>query len=218
MIRSTQPGAGKRGAAAPAVRSVLTVELALGDPDLAQRVRDMLTERAGFGVAGADDAHKPEVMIVDASTSWADRRAEDVPVLALADGADAVAALYTGATAVLPADTDARALRAAVRAAALGLTTLAPELRQHLLGDLGEVVGRPDSADDLEVPAPSLTVREMEVLRLLAEGASNKAIARSLGITPHTAKFHVAAIAAKLGAAGRTDAVARAVSLGLVMV
>lgn len=218
MSRSPQPGAGTRGAAAPAGRSVLTVELALGDVDLDRRVRDMLTERAGFALAGAEDARKPEVRIVDTSASWADRGPEDVPILALADGAEAMAALYAGATAVLPADTDARALRAAVRAAALGLTTLAPDLRRHLLGDLEEMLGRPDGVADMEVPAPSLTVREMEVLRLLAEGASNKAISRSLGITPHTAKFHVAAIAAKLGAAGRTDAVARAVSLGLVMV
>jgi DNA-binding CsgD family transcriptional regulator len=56
------------------------------------------------------------------------------------------------------------------------------------------------------------------VLRLLAEGASNKSIARRLGITPHTAKFHVASIVAKLGATGRTDAVAKAMRLGLVMI
>ena len=53
-----------------------------------------------------------------------------------------------------------------------------------------------------------LTPREHEVLQLLAQGASNKAIARRLDITPHTAKFHVASIVAKLGATGRTDAVA----------
>ena len=60
--------------------------------------------------------------------------------------------------------------------------------------------------------------RELQVLRLLAEGASNKSIARRLGITPHTAKFHVASIVAKLGATGRTDAVAKAMRLGLVMI
>jgi DNA-binding CsgD family transcriptional regulator len=56
------------------------------------------------------------------------------------------------------------------------------------------------------------------VLRLLADGASNKSIARHLDITPHTAKFHVASIVAKLGAKGRTDAVAKAMRLGLVMI
>ena len=62
-----------------------------------------------------------------------------------------------------------------------------------------------------------LTPRELEVLRLLAEGASNKLIARRLSISSHTAKFHVASIAAKLDATGRTDAVAQAVRLGLIM-
>ena len=56
------------------------------------------------------------------------------------------------------------------------------------------------------------------MLRLLAEGASNKSIPRHLGITPHTAKFHVASIVAKLGATGRTDAVAKAMRSGLVMI
>ncbi len=55
-----------------------------------------------------------------------------------------------------------------------------------------------------------LTPRELEVLTLLAEGMSNKAIARRLGISVHTAKFHVGALIDKLDAVGRTDAVAHA--------
>jgi DNA-binding NarL/FixJ family response regulator len=105
-------------------------------------------------------------------------------------------------------------LRTAVRAAALGLTTLPAELRYALVGEAGG--RRLDGEDD--TPGAGLTARELQVLQLLAEGASNKAIARRLGITPHTAKFHVAAIAGKLGASGRTDAVAKAMRLGLVMV
>jgi DNA-binding CsgD family transcriptional regulator len=58
----------------------------------------------------------------------------------------------------------------------------------------------------------------LQVLQLLAAGESNKAIARRLGISPHTAKFHVASLAGKLGASGRTDAVAKAMRLGLVMI
>jgi 4-aminobutyrate aminotransferase-like enzyme len=61
------------------------------------------------------------------------------------------------------------------------------------------------------------TGREMEVLALLAEGASNKAIAKKLDISVHTAKFHVASILEKLDATGRTDAVSHAVRLGLLM-
>jgi DNA-binding CsgD family transcriptional regulator len=79
-----------------------------------------------------------------------------------------------------------------------------------------EVLWKSDVED--EPPPIELTARELQVLRLLAEGASNKSIARRLGITPHTAKFHVASIVAKLGATGRTDAVAKAMRLGLIMI
>jgi DNA-binding CsgD family transcriptional regulator len=62
----------------------------------------------------------------------------------------------------------------------------------------------------------SLTGREAEVLALIAEGASNKMIARRLGISVHTAKFHVAAVLDKLDAGSRADAVAQAVRLGVL--
>ena len=61
-----------------------------------------------------------------------------------------------------------------------------------------------------------LTSRELEVLALLAEGASNKVIARRLGISVHTAKFHVASLLDKLDAVGRTDAVAHAARRGVI--
>ena len=61
-----------------------------------------------------------------------------------------------------------------------------------------------------------LTARELEVLALVAEGLPNKMIATALGISDQTVKFHVAAIIGKLGAGNRTDAVRRAVRLGLV--
>jgi DNA-binding CsgD family transcriptional regulator len=69
------------------------------------------------------------------------------------------------------------------------------------------------SAADDEV---LLTPRELEVLTLLAEGLSNKAIARRLGISVHTAKFHVGALIDKLDAVGRTDAVAHAARRGVI--
>jgi DNA-binding CsgD family transcriptional regulator len=61
-----------------------------------------------------------------------------------------------------------------------------------------------------------LTPRERDVLLLLAEGASNKAIARRLGISVHTAKFHVGSLLEKLDATGRTDAVTHAARLGVI--
>lgn len=62
----------------------------------------------------------------------------------------------------------------------------------------------------------ALTVREREVLALLVEGASNKVIANRLGISVHTAKYHVGSLIDKLDAIGRTDAVAHAARLGVI--
>jgi DNA-binding NarL/FixJ family response regulator len=73
-----------------------------------------------------------------------------------------------------------------------------------------------DVASDDGPPVERLTGRETQVLELMAEGLPNKAIARELGISDQTVKFHVSSIAGKLGAANRTDAVRRAVRRGLI--
>jgi DNA-binding NarL/FixJ family response regulator len=72
-----------------------------------------------------------------------------------------------------------------------------------------------EDLEEMALPEP-LTSREVQVLELLAEGLSNKAIAARLGISDQTVKFHVASITGKLGAANRTDAVRRAVRRGLI--
>lgn len=71
-----------------------------------------------------------------------------------------------------------------------------------------------DTSSDL--PHEALTPREIEVLELLAEGLSNKGIATRLRISDQTVKFHVASLAAKLGASNRTDTVRRAARRGLI--
>jgi DNA-binding NarL/FixJ family response regulator len=71
-------------------------------------------------------------------------------------------------------------------------------------------------SDSLKPPPVSLTPREIEVLRLLADGASNKLIAHKLGISDHTVKFHVTSILSKLNAGTRTEAVTLGVRMGLV--
>ena len=78
-----------------------------------------------------------------------------------------------------------------------------------------EAAGAPETLDSLEA-RETLTAREIQVLELLAEGLSNKAIAARLGISDQTVKFHVAAVSGKLGAVNRTDAVRRAVRRGLI--
>jgi len=106
-----------------------------------------------------------------------------------------------------------------------------PVLADRLVLLLGGVAGltlaAPGQAADLaivtrmaagarEPPEVELTPRELDVLALMAEGASNKAIARQLGISVHTAKFHVGSILDKLDATGRTDAVAHAARRGVI--
>jgi DNA-binding CsgD family transcriptional regulator len=107
-----------------------------------------------------------------------------------------------------------------------------PALADRLSALLGAVpglrLGRPGERADAALVAPggealsgvpeelALTPRETEVLALLAEGASNKLIARRLAISVHTAKFHVGSLLDKLDATGRTDALAHAVRLGLI--
>ena len=87
------------------------------------------------------------------------------------------------------------------------------------LADAGEAADLAVVAREQPVVAGAdaeLTPREQEVLALLAEGASNKVIARRLGISVHTAKFHVGSLLDKLDATGRTDAVAHAARLGVI--
>ena len=80
------------------------------------------------------------------------------------------------------------------------------------VGVVDEEAGPPSPA----AAAGPFTPREAQVLELLAEGASNKAIARRLGISVHTAKFHVGSLLDKLDATGRTDSVAHAARLGVI--
>jgi DNA-binding NarL/FixJ family response regulator len=79
------------------------------------------------------------------------------------------------------------------------------------------VAAREPPTDELHV-RETLTPRELEVLRLLAEGLSNKAIAGRLGISDQTVKFHVASICGKLGALNRTGAVRMAIERGMIEV
>ena len=90
-----------------------------------------------------------------------------------------------------------------------------PGLRLAAPGEQGTaaIVAR----DPRIMPADiALTQRELDVLALMAEGASNKMIARQLGISVHTVKFHVGSLLDKLDATGRTDAVAHAARRGVI--
>jgi DNA-binding CsgD family transcriptional regulator len=93
-----------------------------------------------------------------------------------------------------------------------------PGVRLAAPGEAADValVAAPAEAPAEASPDAVLTPRELQVLTLLAEGASNKAIAQRLGISVHTAKFHVGQVLDKLDATGRTDAVAHAARQGVI--
>ncbi|HVG47866.1 MAG TPA: LuxR C-terminal-related transcriptional regulator [Rubellimicrobium sp.] len=94
-----------------------------------------------------------------------------------------------------------------------------PGLRLAVEGEPADVAileEKGEPAGHAGAEGPDLTPREKEVLELLTEGASNKVIARRLGISVHTAKFHVGRVIDKLDATGRTDAVAHAARTGVI--
>jgi DNA-binding NarL/FixJ family response regulator len=129
------------------------------------------------------------------------------PSVLLLDAAERVGELVAaGARGVLWRDVDGERLLAAAQAVLAGATVLDEGMAALLL--------------ERKATQPSgveLTPREAEVLGLMAEGLSNKLIAARLGISDHTAKFHVNAVLDKLGAETRTEAVVRAARQGLLM-
>lgn len=97
----------------------------------------------------------------------------------------------------------------AIRVVSAGGSLLQPVVASTLLRRLS-------AREDAQPPRPRLTARELEVLRLLAEGRPNREIAAALVISERTVKFHVSSILRKLHAANRTEAVAVAAQQGLV--
>jgi DNA-binding NarL/FixJ family response regulator len=193
--------------------SAIALELSIDDGELAERVRMMLITSPGIELLDPDDGRVPQVRITDGAVELA----PNLPVIVLSDASGAIEALQAGASAVLSECAGRDILCTAIRATAQGLILWSAEFREHLAQASGPR-GALESDPEDEPPPAELTAREVQVLRLLTEGASNKSIGRRLGITPHTAKFHVASILAKLGATGRTDAVAKAMRLALVMI
>ncbi|TIO07366.1 helix-turn-helix transcriptional regulator [Mesorhizobium sp.] len=206
----------------------LTVLVALGDAARSEHLSATLAASDDLLpiVAGSSDSgERADVAVIDDNVleGWAQEGgATDlaIPQVLLSQRASRHRLADT-VFAVLPAAADDLLIAAAVRLAAAGYRISGagrPLSDQHDdfafhdddLFDEGSVDDRSDR--------PSLSPRESEVLALLAEGAPNKVIARRLNISVHTAKFHVAAILIKLGAANRTDAIAIAMRQGLVLV
>ncbi|RUW63534.1 helix-turn-helix transcriptional regulator [Mesorhizobium sp. M7A.F.Ca.US.008.03.1.1] len=196
-----------------AVSRRLVVLIALGDASRA--------ERLAASLAASDDLSpvvvgRADVAIVDDSSG--DAVPASIPRVLLSGRAN-VERPAGEVLAVLPAGADDLLIAAAARLAAAGYRISGDgRSGRHERFNTGDGEPFEDEASDEHVVRPSLSPREGEVLALLAEGAPNKVIARRLNISVHTAKFHVAAILIKLGAANRTDAIAIAMRQGLVLV
>lgn len=135
--------------------------------------------------------------------------------LVLTDTADPIwiaQALRDGVRAILPRTASGAEIVAALEAVAAGLVVLQRDSVALV------VPGRANENRELP-PAPHqpLTPRELQALRMLADGHANKTIAWKMGISEHTVKFHVASIFSKLNVSTRTEAVTIGVRLGLVL-
>jgi DNA-binding NarL/FixJ family response regulator len=127
-------------------------------------------------------------------------------------------ALRAGASGFLLKDVTAERLFDAVRVVASGEALLAPAVTRRLISEFTRLRPVPE-AQGAASPAAlgTLTPRETEVLRLVAEGLSNPEVARRLVVTEETVKTHVSRILAKLGLRDRTQAVVAAYESGLVV-
>lgn len=175
----------------------------LGEQPWVQRC---VAARSGAEALALLDSVQPDVALVDlflAGESGADvcasiRKASPATRVLLISGAgrmSAAAARAAGASGFVSKDSDAGELARAVRRVGLGMTVFAPAPEQ---------------------PAVLLTEREREVLRLIAAGSTNREIAQTLFLSPHTVKEHTSAVYRKLGARNRAEAVQRAQRLGLL--
>lgn len=120
--------------------------------------------------------------------------------------------LTLGVRGLLPISASAAEIAAAIQAAASGLTVFHSDFQRDLFD---ERWGMRSELDGEKID--SLTVREKEVLDLLSQGFSNRAIAAKLHLSEHTIKFHIGTIFEKLNASSRTEAVAIGLRQGLIM-
>lgn len=200
--------------------------LVVAEDNLARAgLSSLISEFPGIIVAGQTSAstdltedielYRPDIIVwdlgYDASgpLEWLAAATESgVPVVVLSPDADiALAASFHGICGFLPRDIEGHVLLAAIRASAEGLVTIDTRFKDVLLG-----VREPSQ----ESMAEPLTPRETEVLQLVAQGMTNKAIALRLSISEHTVKFHVTSILSKMNARSRAEAVTIGTRLGLV--
>ncbi|MBV9152192.1 MAG: response regulator transcription factor [Alphaproteobacteria bacterium] len=175
--------------AQPASRRVLRVTIAAADP-VRRAGLAAIVAAAGHGISEAPD--QSDVVLADGIAPGTG------PPAVILGGTD------TTEPGLLPGDASAEQIDAAIRAVAAGLSVRPVE------------VPRPAFQVAAEPEQNLLTPREVEVLAAIGNGLSNKAVARQLGISQHTVKFHVEALLRKLDAASRAEAVHKGLQQRLI--
>ncbi len=163
----------------------------------AARRQELTALLEASGHVPVDDA--PDVVLCDIAPGVVVPGEAEAPVIVLTNRAPP----GDPPAGILGREVSARQLDLAVRAVAAGLLVRAPGLPQAAGFGAAEEV-------------PPLTPRETEILTLVGEGMSNKAVARRLGISVHTVKFHLEALFAKLDATSRAEAVAKGLRGGIL--
>ena len=200
--------------------------------ELAIRVVGALPAIAG---ASAYIEHwQPDVVLIDLDRQHAEPLIEmlsgnfaDVAVVVLAEQAQpgwSARMLRAGVASILSRDSSPEQIAAAVRAAAEELIILGQDVAQGLLASslsMGTAKtvfeDREKGTEQMEPMLEELTRREMEVLRMVADGLSNREIAARLSVSEHTIKFHISSVLGKLGASSRTEAVTQGIKRGLIL-
>lgn len=157
-------------------------------------------------ISSAIDTSDATVILIE-QDALADFSEVEIPIVLLIEESSAVADyLQSNVHSILPSDVSREQLIEAIKATSAGLTVLHPDLVEALL------IPTARSSE----PAP-LTPREIEVLRMLAEGLGNKAIAQHLNLSEHTVKFHISSIFSKLDVSSRTEAVILGAKQGWIL-
>jgi DNA-binding NarL/FixJ family response regulator len=206
---------------------MIDVLVEAASPDLQAELVDLVRDHPRFrliedsyAASTGEGREQPDVVLMaaetqgDAALETSGWSAAGVPIVLLVHNPAGwiSEARPAGVRAVLPRNSSATEIIAAIEAVAAGLFVFHP-------ADVDSVPGaRPREPESAAALVEPLTPREIEVLRLLAEGMPNKEIAARLNISEHTAKFHVASIMGKLGATSRTEAVTLGIRHGLVMI
>jgi DNA-binding CsgD family transcriptional regulator len=193
---------------APSAEATAPAAASSGDTlRVAVRATDPLRRRQLERALGRFDEATAEVLVVDlppGSRMPTDAASFDGALVVLSD--DPAVAADPAFAGVLARTSGEAQIRAASGAVAEGLQVRTPAPPE------------PAGFAPPEAPRPLLTPRELEILAQVGQGQGNKAIARRLGISAHTVKYHLEAIFAKLGVRSRAEAVTRGLRHGLLIV